>query len=260
MGWLDPVVEWITNLMNTIGGVGVMLGILLENIFPPIPSEVILPLAGFTAASPDAAYGLVGAIIWATAGSVLGAWLLYWIGRWIGISGIRWCFEKLPLLKAADVDKTMAWFDRHGTWTVLVGRLLPIFRSLISIPAGIAKMNQVVFLGLTTLGSLVWNSILVGAGYLLGDNWHKVTDVMERFSTVFEIIIALVLVAIVVWLVLRARKDSTARKATDEHPMVVEETVDTSEVAADSDPTLADPLRPRADGVADTGADRSESQ
>ena len=152
--------------METLGGPGAGLAIAAENLFPPIPSEVILPLAGFTAS--QGSFTIAEAIIWTTAGSVVGAFALYLVGALLGRDRFRWIWAKLPLVKMSDLDKTEAWFERHGRKAVFFGRMIPIFRSLISIPAGIERMPVWKFLGLTTAGSLIWNSIFVFAGYYLG--------------------------------------------------------------------------------------------
>lgn len=210
MGFIDTIVNWITNLMQTIGGPGVFLAIFIENIFPPIPSELVLPLAGFTAAQPDPPYGVVAAIIWATAGSVVGAILLYGLGAAFGLRRIRAVAERMPLVDATDVDNAMGWFHRHGPAAIFTGRLVPGIRSVISIPAGVDRMPMVRFLAYTTAGSAIWNTLLVVAGYMLGDNWHVVTEWMERFSTVVKIILALIVLATIVWLVRRAIRRSKA--------------------------------------------------
>ena len=163
------ITDWLVRLMETIGGVGVALAIALESVFPPIPSEVILPLAGFTAARGT--LSLPGAIIWATVGSLLGAWALYGISRWVGLHRINRAADKIPGVSRKDVVKADSWFNRYGTWSVLIGRVIPVVRSLISIPAGFNRMNFLRFTGWTLLGSAVWNTILVSAGYALGDQW-----------------------------------------------------------------------------------------
>lgn len=224
MGWIDSIAEWVTNLMQAIGGPGIFLAVLLENIFPPIPSELVLPLAGFTAATPDAPYGVVAAIVWATAGSVVGALLLYWLGRAFGAARLRWIADRMPLVDAHDVDDAMMWFDRHGSAAVFFGRLVPGVRSLISIPAGVDQMPLLKFGVFTTLGSLLWNTVLIVAGYLLGDNWHAVTDWMDRFSNVVYAVLALALLALVVWLVRRGwHRSRAARQSAVQEAVVVDE-------------------------------------
>src|SRR5690348_4667739 len=165
------VVGWVIGLMETLGGPGAGLAVALENLFPPIPSEVILPLAGFTAG--QGRMSLIGAIAWTTLGSVVGAVALYYAGVLLGRERLRAIAGRLPLIKLSDIDRTEAWFHRHGPKTVLLGRMIPIFRSLISIPAGVERMSLPVFLVCTAVGSLVWNSIFVLAGYFLGANWHE---------------------------------------------------------------------------------------
>ena len=133
-GLIGTITDWLIMLMETIGGIGVALAIALESIFPPIPSEVILPLAGFTAARGT--LSLPGAIIWATIGSVLGAWTLYGISRWVGLHRINLAADRIPGVSRKDVSKANDWFTKYGTWSVLIGRVIPVVRSLISIPAG----------------------------------------------------------------------------------------------------------------------------
>ena len=129
-GLIGTITDWLIMLMETIGGIGVALAIALESIFPPIPSEVILPLSGFTAARGT--LSLPGAIIWATIGSVLGAWTLYGISRWVGLHRINLAADKIPGVSRKDVSKANDWFTQYGTWSVLIGRVIPVVRSLIS--------------------------------------------------------------------------------------------------------------------------------
>ncbi|HEY1178976.1 MAG TPA: DedA family protein [Phytomonospora sp.] len=186
--------------MESLGGPGAGLAIALENLFPPLPSEVILPLAGFTASRGDMT--LAEAIFWTTLGSLVGAVALYLIGAALGRDRMRAIAAKLPLVKVADVDRTEAWFERHGRKAVFFGRMIPIFRSLISIPAGISRMSMPAFLLYTTLGSLIWNSALVVAGYYLGESW----DVVEAYVGILsKVVIAAVVVAGVWWIVARLR-------------------------------------------------------
>ncbi|MER7014622.1 DedA family protein [Saccharopolyspora sp. NPDC000359] len=200
------LVGWVTGLMETIGGPGAGLAVALENLFPPIPSEVILPLAGFAAARGS--LSLVGAILWTTLGSVVGAVVLYYLGAWLGRARTRAIAVRLPLVKVADVDRTEAWFARHGTKAVLLGRMVPIFRSFISLPAGVERMALLPFLALTALGSLVWNTALVLAGYLLGQSWWLVESYIGIFQNV---VILAVLVAVTWFVVTRVRRARRAR-------------------------------------------------
>ncbi|WP_226925241.1 DedA family protein [Georgenia thermotolerans] len=197
---LDGVAAWAVSVMESLGGFGAALLIALENLFPPLPSEVILPLAGFTASRGS--LGLVEVIVWCTAGSVVGAWVLYGIGALLGRERTRAIMNWLPLVKIEDVDKTEAWFHRHGKGTVFLGRMIPIFRSLISIPAGITRMPLLLFTALTLAGSLVWNTALIVAGYALGENWHVVENYVGVFT---KIVIVLVVLALAWFAVSRVR-------------------------------------------------------
>ncbi len=146
--------------MERLGAPGAGLLIALENIFPPLPSEVILPLAGFTAS--QGGFSLWAALFWTTAGSVFGALVLYAIGAALGMQRTVAIAARIPLIQTSDIDKTVAWFHKHGTKAVFFGRMLPVFRSLISIPAGIERMPLPIFLCLTLAGSLIWNTRLCG--------------------------------------------------------------------------------------------------
>lgn len=194
------IAGWAAHLVDVLGGPGAGLAIALENLFPPLPSEVILPLTGFAAG--QGAISLASALFWTTLGSVVGAAALYWIGRVIGRDRMYALWGRLPLVKVSDLEKTEAWFQRHGTKAVLLGRMVPIFRSLISIPAGVERMPLPVFLSLTAVGSLVWNSVLVLAGYWLGDQW----DLVETYvGVISKVVLGAALVALVAYLVVRLR-------------------------------------------------------
>ncbi|MEH1100248.1 DedA family protein [Micromonospora sp. CPCC 205561] len=200
----DGLVGFVTGLVERLGGPGAGLAVALENLFPPIPSEVILPLAGFVAG--QGRMSVVSAIFWTTLGSLLGALALYWIGAALGRERIRAIVARLPLVKLSDVDRTEEWFLRHGVKAVFFGRMIPIFRSLISIPAGVERMPVWTFVVYTTLGSLIWNSAFVMAGYLLGDNWHLV----EGYVGVLQNVVIVACVAGAGWFVvsrvIRARR------------------------------------------------------
>ena len=215
---LGGVAGWAVDLMEKLGGVGAGIAIALENLFPPLPSEVILPLAGFTSSQGD--MSLASALIWTTVGSVVGAMVLYAIGVALGRDRLRRIVDMMPLVKLSDVDKAEAWFDKHGSKAVFFGRMIPIFRSLISIPAGIEKMNPAKFLGLTLAGSAIWNTIFVLAGFYLGENWHLV----ERYAGIFQwIVIVVVVLLLAWWVVARVRSIRTKRGADGRHKIVEEE-------------------------------------
>ncbi|WP_406202361.1 DedA family protein [Streptomyces sp. NBC_01017] len=203
------VAGWAADLMEKLGGPGAGLAIALENLFPPLPSEVILPLAGFTAS--QGRMDVVGAVAWTTAGSVLGALALYLLGALLGRDRLISVAARLPLVKVADVERTEAWFLRHGTKAVFFGRFVPIFRSLISIPAGVERMRLPVFLALTTAGSLIWNTAFIAAGYALGARWHEVTDLVGLYSKAILVIVAVAALAFVAVRLLRAGRGQRRR-------------------------------------------------
>ncbi|WP_430592715.1 DedA family protein [Humidisolicoccus flavus] len=203
---LTGVAAWAVNLMEVIGAPGAGIAIAVENLWPPIPSEVILPLAGFAAS--QGTFTIAEALIWTTAGSLIGAMVLYFLGRLLGHDRLVRVAERLPLVNASDIDKTTAWFRRHGAKAVFFGRMLPVFRSLISIPAGIEKMPFLQFTLLTLLGSAIWNTIFVLCGFLLGNNWHIVgpyADVLQY------VVIGLVVVVIGWWVVKRLIENRNIR-------------------------------------------------
>ena len=203
---MNTIVDWVIELMKDIGGPGIALAIFLENIFPPIPSEVILPLAGFTAAQGH--YTRVEAVLWATLGSVAGAILLYGIGAALGLDRLKVIAHKMPLVDVADVDKADAWFTKHGPKAVFFGRFVPGIRSLISIPAGIDRMRLTSFLFYTTAGSLIWNTLFVWIGYQLGDRYHLVEEYMDPISKVVYVLIILTALGTIAWMVRRSMKRS----------------------------------------------------
>jgi membrane protein DedA with SNARE-associated domain len=198
---LDGIVGWVVDLMETLGAPGVGLAIALENVFPPLPSEVFLPLAGFAASRGE--LSLVAAIIWTTIGSVVGALALYGIGAALGRDRLCAIAEKMPLVDVGDIHKAEAWFARHGSKAVFFGRMVPLVRSMISVPAGVERMNIGLFLALTAAGSLIWNSVFVIAGYQLGENWH----IVESYAGILsKVVLAAVAIAVVVFVVLRIRR------------------------------------------------------
>ncbi|MCD2117776.1 MULTISPECIES: DedA family protein [Rhodococcus] len=203
----DGLAGWALELMDRLGGVGAGIAIALENFFPPLPSEVILPLAGFAASLGS--FTLFGALFWTTLGSVVGALGLYSIGRWVGEDRIRAVVRKLPLVDVEDLDRSTAWFQRHGRKAVFFGRMVPVFRSLISIPAGVTRMPIWQFLAFTTAGSLIWNSIFVLAGYQLGENWSAV----EPYASALQYVVIAVVVAVIGYGIvrrIRSRSKDTA--------------------------------------------------
>ncbi|WP_098891115.1 DedA family protein [Streptomyces sp. or3] len=207
----DGIAGWAAGLVDTLGGPGAGLAIALENLFPPLPSEVILPLTGFAAG--QGVLTLASALFWTTLGSVVGAMALYWIGMLVGRDRMHAIWAKLPLVKVSDLERTERWFLRHGTKAVFFGRMVPIFRSLISVPAGVEHMPLPVFVLLTTLGSLIWNSLLVMAGYWLGDQWEVVETYVGVLSKAVVVLVAVALAAYVA-VRLRGRNQAQHRRTS----------------------------------------------
>lgn len=205
---IDGLAGWAVHLMESLGGPGAAVVVGLDNLFPPIPSELVLPLAGFTASRGT--FSVPEALFWTTAGSVVGAVVVYLVGALLGRSRTRSLLTSLPLLRESDLDRSEAWFAKHGPKAVLLGRMVPLVRSFISLPAGIERMNIAAFLVLTTIGSLAWNTIFVLAGYALGESWYLVDD----YASVLQwIVVAGLAVAVVAFVALRLRSRSRSRQA-----------------------------------------------
>lgn len=171
----DWLVEWVVRVIETLGYPGLTALVALENLFPPIPSEVIMPLAGFLTGQGRFSFPLV--LLATTFGSILGALALYGIGMVVGQLGIRKLFERYgrwALLTPEDLTRAEEWFDRYGAIAVFVGRLVPVVRSLVSIPAGYRRMPVGQFLLLTGFGSAIWNGALVTLGWVFGENWYLI--------------------------------------------------------------------------------------
>lgn len=214
--WLGWLIDAVISLMDIIGPIGAGIAIALENLFPPLPSEAILPMAGI--AAHDGAFGLWEAVAWTTLGSLVGALALYGLGAWLGLDRLRRIAHRLPLVDVSDVDRTVAWFRRHGGKAVFFGRFVPIFRSLISIPAGIARMPLWRFAALTTAGSLIWNTAFILCGWFLGSGWHIVeqyVDVVQNVVIVVVAVTAVVLVTIRIRSLRAKRGRDTASEASD---------------------------------------------
>ncbi|WP_299299263.1 DedA family protein [uncultured Brachybacterium sp.] len=198
------IVDWAVETMNSLGAFGVFLLIFAENLFPPIPSEVILPLAGVAAAGPENSYWVM--LLASIAGSVVGAWLLYGIGRALGPERLRKIVIWLPLVHVEDYDKSVQFMDKHGHKAIFFGRFVPGVRSLISIPAGLYAMPIGIFTLLTAAGSAIWNTIFLTIGFFMGSNWTVIEPYTDIFSNVVYALIALVILWFVVKLILREKK------------------------------------------------------
>jgi membrane protein DedA with SNARE-associated domain len=195
---LSGLTDWVTDVVETLGYVGVAFLVAVESVFPPIPSEIVLPLAGYVAGRGDAS--VIGMILAATVGSLVGAWILYGISAAIGPARLHRFIGRYGRwfgLKPADLVRAEAWFDRRSDAAVLLGRCVPLIRSIVSVPAGFRRMPLVRFSVLTFLGSLVWNIALVSAGAVLGDRWEEVGSVVGILQT----IVIVVIVALLAWFV-----------------------------------------------------------
>jgi membrane protein DedA with SNARE-associated domain len=184
--------NWVEDILQQLGYLGLAFLMFLENVFPPIPSELIMPLAGFLVAKGELNYA--GVVLAGTVGSVIGALPLYWLGRKLGKQRvIDWADRhgRWLTISGKHIERATAWLDRHGTKAIFFGRLIPGVRSLISVPAGIARMNFGVFLALTTLGSALWSALLAGAGYLLGSSFEKVESVVGPVSNAILVGVAM---------------------------------------------------------------------
>lgn len=193
---------WIIGIMERFGYLGVFFVIALENLFPPIPSELILSFGGFM--TTRTSLSLPGVIAGATAGSVFGAAILYRIGLFLGGTRVRRLIRskgRFLKITVSDMKRAMAWYEKYEYKAVFFCRMVPILRSIISVPAGMAKMPFLPFLALTAAGSLIWNTVLVWAGSILGDNWHRITFYMEKYSLFFYILLgAGAAIFIILWL------------------------------------------------------------
>ncbi|MER5702614.1 DedA family protein [Micromonospora sp. NPDC002296] len=197
---------WVASVIDSLGAVGVAALVALESIIPPIPSEIVLAMAGYLAA--EGRFNLVLIVVAATVGSVVGALVLYWLGAAVGEDRLKRWLDHIPLVDRDDLEKADRWFERHGRWAVLIGRVVPVVRSLVSIPAGANRMPLVEFVLLTTLGSGVWNALIVGAGFALGSRWEEV----DQYSSWFNYAIFAVFgVMILSWVVKKVRRRRARR-------------------------------------------------
>ncbi len=187
---------WIEYLIEAFGALGVALLMILENLFPPIPSEFILPFAGFLVGRGE--LGFLPALVASTAGSLSGALILYALGRWGGRNLIL-RYGRFLRVKEADLDRAEGWFDKYDQWVVLFGRMVPGVRSVVSIPAGMLRMPFLQFVLLTTAGSAAWNALLLGAGWYLGENWQQIQGIVGSVSNFVLILVAVALVCTAIW-------------------------------------------------------------
>jgi len=206
---------WSEKIMMVMGYPGIFLVMFLECVFPPIPSEVIMPLAGFLVDQGGFSFWLV--ILSGTLGSLAGALLLYALGAWADEAVLRhWVrkYGKWIQVTEKDIDRSMHWFDRFGQPVIFFGRMIPIVRSLISIPAGMDHMSMGKFLTFTTAGSVLWNLLLTYGGMLLGENWPKIIDWLDIYQSIVLGILVILTLAILVWLIYRIIKVRNANTET----------------------------------------------
>ena len=209
---LGDLANWVQDVINQFGYLGVALLVVIENVFPPIPSEIVLPFAGFvaqqgasavnaTAGAAQSDTTVVGMMIAATIGSVVGALILYFVSAAIGPERLRAFVERFGKwfgVKSSDLVRAEEWFDRRSSAAVLVGRCVPLIRSIVSIPAGFRRMKLTSFVVLTAIGSAVWNIALIGAGAVLGDQWERVGEYVGVFQWLVIAAVLLLLVRFVV--------------------------------------------------------------
>jgi membrane protein DedA with SNARE-associated domain len=209
---LGDLANWVQDVINQFGYLGVALLVVIENVFPPIPSEIVLPFAGFvaqqgasavnaTAGAAQSDTTVVGMMIAATVGSVVGALILYFVSAAIGPERLRGFVERFGKwfgVKSSDLVRAEEWFDRRSVVAVLVGRCVPLIRSIVSIPAGFRRMKLMSFVVLTAIGSAVWNIALIGAGAVLGDQWERVGEYVGVFQWLVIAAVLLLLVRFVV--------------------------------------------------------------
>ena len=205
---------WIIEIMNQFGYLGIFLLIAIENIFPPIPSEVILLFGGFMSTYTN--MHIVGIIIASTLGSLVGAYVLYFIGKIFNKERlkkiVRGKIGKVLRLKEKDIDMADEWFDKKGNKTVFFCRFIPIVRSLISIPAGMSEMPLGKFTLYTVVGSLIWNTVLSIAGQTVGANWESILAIFEQYSHIAAIVLVILGVGAIVWFYSKKRTKKTKTK------------------------------------------------
>jgi membrane protein DedA with SNARE-associated domain len=198
------MLEWITNTISSLGYLGIALLMMLENVFPPIPSEVIMPLAGFTV--QQGKLDMVFVILAGTAGSVLGTLPWYYLGKLMGEKRLRQWIDKYGkwlTISSSDIDKSKLWFRKNGAAVVFFGRLIPGIRTYISIPAGFQEMSLLPYLLYSTIGTLLWIGLLSYAGFALGQNYHQVKQYLGPVS---GIVLTLLFIGGGIWFFRRLRQ------------------------------------------------------
>ena len=206
---LEQLSTWIHDLIAAIGYPGIVIVMAIENIFPPIPSELVLPFAGSLSAQGEMNFWL--AVAAGTAGSLIGAVVLYAVGYFAREAGIRCLiarYGKYLFVSEKDLDRAAEWFERYGEAIIFFGRLIPIIRSIISVPAGYTRMNPVRFIIYTLLGTTLWNLILAYAGRLLGENWENILDLMDTYQYATLAVLVLAVLSFLTWRIVKRRQSS----------------------------------------------------
>jgi len=200
---LNVIKLWVENIISTMGYPGLYLVMFLENVFPPIPSEVVLPLAGSLTLTGEFSIPVITLV--GMLGSLTGAFLFYGLGKWLGEPRVRQLmqkFGKYALLSTDDLDRSLEWFEKYDDWVIFFSRMVPIVRSLISIPAGIASMSLVKFSIYTVLGTALWSFILSMGGRLLGEQWPLIAEFINTYQ---NIVLILAIIGILFFIVTRLR-------------------------------------------------------
>jgi membrane protein DedA with SNARE-associated domain len=213
---MDAIGEWTRAVMEVMGYPGLVLITIVENVFPPIPSEIVLPLAGFLAHEGEAGFTLPLVILAGGLGSVLGALVLYAFGAWARAHGGRrvvLAVGRYAFLTEKDLDLAETWFGRYQAWAVFICRFVPVVRSIVSIPAGYNRMPVVQFLVLTAVGTTLWCAILAGSGWILAENWPLVRTTVSQYERLVIVVAGLLIVGFLAW---RFRQRLTARPEPDQ--------------------------------------------
>lgn len=211
--FLNAVSEWVQEIIRTLGYPGITIVMFLEVVFPPIPSEVIMPFAGFLAGRGE--MNIVLVILAGNIGSITSAIFLYYVGMWAGEPVVRRFvvnYGRFLMVSEKDLDRTLHIFDKRGEWVIFFGRLIPLIRTFVSLPAGMDRMSLKKFILYTTIGSTVWNTFLAVGGMILGENWEDLMRLIERYSKATYAIIAVILVVL---FVIRLRSYLQNRNASE---------------------------------------------
>jgi membrane protein DedA with SNARE-associated domain len=198
-GLLDNVRSIIEQIIGTLGYGGIALLMVIENVFPPIPSELVVPFAGFLISRGE--MNFIAVVIASSIGTLIGTTFLYYLGRWLGEERLRLLlrrYGRFLFFPESSYDKALVAFHKHDKAVVFWSRLVPGLRSVISLPAGVAKMPLPRFLLYTSLGTVIWNTLLAAGGVLLGNNWSQMMNFVDRFK---YIVLPIIAVLIIVWIV-----------------------------------------------------------